>query len=76
MMSWIKVYVLGESNRAVGLTGGPTRLSRGSSISSLGDMRICIRIAAVKIKGNQFVSKAHLFVEEVVWAGQKLLIYQ
>lgn len=75
MMSWIRVYVLRESNRAVGLTGGPTRLSRGSSISSLGDIRICIRITAVKIEGNESLNNAYLSIGEVVSAGQKLCCY-
>ena len=39
-----------EFNRAMGLIGGPTRLSRGSSISSLGDIRICIHITQSKLK--------------------------
>ena len=50
MMSWIKVYVLRESNRAVGLIGGPTILSRGSSISSLGDIPFAYVLRQSKLK--------------------------
>ena len=64
-----------EFNRTIGLTGGPTRLTRGSSISSLGDIRFCIRIIVVRIKGHEYLSKAYLSNEEVVSASRTLYYY-
>ena len=64
----------GEFNRAVGLTAGPTILSRGSSISSLGNIRICIRITTVKIEENESLNKVYLSIEEVVSAGRSYVV--